>query len=64
MNIQEIKEALNQGKKIQHKSFFNDEFVYLKDGKIIDEQGYEHKDFFKQRESNQYFLDGWLIFEQ
>lgn len=63
MNIQEIKEALNHGKKIQHKSFFNDEFVYLKDGKIIDESGYEHEHFFELREHQSFYWSGWEIFE-
>lgn len=56
-------EALNQGKKISHVYFTDDEYVYLKDGSLTDEQGIELTEnidrFFDARPWN----DGWYIKE-
>lgn len=61
---EEAIEALQQGKKVIHKSFTDNEFIYMKDGDLCDETGLilDYFEFWKDR-STEPFLTDWSIIE-
>ena len=42
MNKEEAIKAMQEGKKITHTSFTDEEWMTMKDGKILTEEGYLH----------------------
>lgn len=67
MNKREAYIAMEQGKKITHMYFDDDEFLYIKDGTIYTEDNYKFDnrddgyDGWKSRDSEA-FQTGWNIF--
>ena len=39
MTLEEVKQALKQGKKVTHRFFFDDEYLQMKGGLICTEEG-------------------------
>lgn len=63
MTKQEAIAAMLEGKKITHYYFSKDEFIYLKNGKIHDEKGYNiDSEFWMWRHSKDWQTD-WSIYE-
>lgn len=65
MTKQEIKQALDEGKKIRHKYFSNDEFIAKLDNDWLIDEGGLHlpaEDFWAQREGG-IWLNDWSIVE-
>lgn len=62
MTREEVKSALNSGKKVSHHLFGDAEFVYMKDGRIFDELGCEHTSIFWQIRGGNVWDDGWKIY--
>lgn len=64
MTKQEAIIKMKQGEKLTHTHFTPDEFITMKDGKIIDENEYEldFNEFWKYRTHIEW-EDGWLIFD-
>ncbi len=56
-------EQLNAGRKLTHRYFFSEEFVYMVDGKTFDENDRELPDFWVVREGMDIFDDGWDIYD-
>ena len=42
MNKEEAIKAMQEGKKVTHRSFTDEEWMTMKDGKILTEEGYTH----------------------
>jgi hypothetical protein len=63
MTREEAKLALQQGHKITHRYFDDNEYVYHKKGLIYDELGYYHEEFWELR-TEHWWNDGWRIFEE
>jgi len=62
MTIEEAKQALKKGEAITHNYFTNDEFVYMKNGNLLDESDYIlNWDLFWRDRDNELFFDGWSI---
>jgi len=63
MTKQEAIEAMQQGKKVTHYLFTDEEFIYMKNGEIHDENGYNlQSEFWMWRHSKEW-LTGWSIYE-
>ncbi len=60
MTKEEAKKELENGAKITHRLFSASEYVYIENGRIIDEDGYVMHDFWKYREGKS-FDDGWEV---
>jgi flagellar basal body rod protein FlgG len=65
MNKQEMLKYLQSGEYyVKHSSFSDDEFIYMEDGQIVDEEGYKLGDIygeFFQIRSGEAWEDGWYI---
>ena len=65
MTKKEIKQALDEGKKVRHKYFSDNGFISkLDDNWFLDEEGLHlpAEDFWNQREKD-YWENGWSIVE-
>ena len=63
MTIHEAQEALTNGAKITYKDWSNDEFVYLKNGLLLNEINYSmNLNFWKNRIEHGGFNTGWKIY--
>lgn len=60
MTRTEAMNAMMAGKKITHKYFTSNEYFYVKNHKIMSEDGYDFSDLFYQVD---FYADGWTIFE-
>lgn len=60
---EEAIEALEKGKKLTHNLFSDDEFIYLKNGDIHDENGYNIQSEFWKWRTAEAFLTDWSIVE-
>lgn len=62
MTKDEAIQAMKEGHKVTHRHFSDDEWITMKDGKIIDENGYKlyAVEFWFYRESDS-FKTGWSI---
>lgn len=60
LSIKEAKVALNEGSKIKHRLFTNDEYIYKKNGQLYDEQNTPLVEitFFNMRNSS-IWQTGW-----
>lgn len=54
--------AMQEGKKVKHRYFSDDEFITMKYGAIIDENGYTLRDFWLYRKTFDW-ESGWEIVE-
>lgn len=61
MTIEKAKQALREGKKVTHYYMSEGEWVELKDGKIVSEDGVTHSEFWQLRTSEGWQTD-WEIF--
>lgn len=63
MTKKEAIAAMQEGKKVMHRFFLNDEFIYLKNGKIHDERDYNiNSEFWFLRQDANWQID-WIIRE-
>lgn len=63
MTKDEVVELLKEGKKITHRYFTPEEYVYQKDGKIFDEKDYCHTQFWQIRR-HESWNTGWGIYNE
>ena len=63
MTKREAIEAMLNGSKVTHQLFIPEEFIYMESGKVFDEDGYEHKDFWWER-YQEYWNDNWSIYRE
>lgn len=61
MTKQEAIQAINEGKKVTHRYFTSEEYIFLKDGKIYSEDGVHHTSFWELHQDTPYDTD-WEIF--
>ena len=61
MSKEQMLEAMRNGKKVTHDYFTSDEYIYLKDGKIVSEDGVTHDFFWLDRKGSNWET-GWRIF--
>lgn len=61
---QQAIEAMREGKKITHRYFSPEEYITIKDNKIVTEEGYRcsQMEFWAYRTSKE-FETGWYLFE-
>lgn len=58
MNREQAAEKLQQGFKLKHKYFTDDEYIHIIQGELKTEDGYNfHEEFWK----NNIFIDGWEV---
>ena len=62
MNRNEAKQAMLDGKKVTHDYFNDEEFMYMREGKIYDEQDILHDQFFEIRQA-EHWNNNWELFE-
>ena len=63
MSKAEAIQAMHNGKKVTHYNFSDNEFIYMKDGEIYDENGYSmHGEFWKWRQGECWEKD-WSLYE-
>lgn len=65
MTKAEAIEAIRQGKKVTHSYFTNDEFITMKNGRIITEEGYSAspEEFWRYRTSESW-NEHWELFQE
>lgn len=66
MTKQEAIQAMQDGKKVRHEYFMDDEFISMTDNEIFDEKGYKMRganfDFWTDRKGEAW-ENGWSIVE-
>jgi hypothetical protein len=63
MTKQEAIELMKQGVKVTHPTFTSDEWMTMKDGKILTEDGYTHDPYeFWSYRTAPYFQTNWRIY--
>ncbi len=63
MTKEEAIHALKQGARVTHDYFLDNEYIYLEDGKIHDENGYNIDAEFWQHRTQDHWNRNWKIFE-
>lgn len=58
MNREEARKQMQEGHKVTHKSFTTKEYLYIKNGVVYSEEGYDFSETFEQYR----FDDGWKIY--
>jgi hypothetical protein len=61
MDKQEAYKAMKEGKKLTHKYFGVNEYIYLLNGQITTEDGYNYTSEFKK--PNSWNMTGWEIMQ-
>lgn len=54
--------AMLNGSKVTHRFFQFDEFIYMESGKIFDELGYHHEQFWEMRLGEPQWEIDWSIY--
>ena len=62
MTKDEAIQAMKKGFKVTHQYFSSDEFIYMENGRIHDENGYDLDDEFWQWRQEDYWLTGWDLY--
>ncbi len=62
MTKYEAIQALRKGEKITHRYFSSDEFIYMKDGTLRDENDYNMSEFWQLRSATEW-NDGYEIYQ-
>lgn len=57
----QAQEAMREGKRVKNSNFTSEEFFYMEDGKIWDEQGYPMAGWYKGYDWQD---EGWMILEE
>lgn len=60
LNWMQAQEAMREGKRVKNSNFTDEEFFYMEDGKIWDEQGYPMAGWYKGYD---WQVEGWMILE-
>lgn len=60
MTRTEAMNAMMSGKKITHEDFTSGEYFYVKNYKIVSEDGYDFSELFYTVD---FYADGWSVFE-
>lgn len=63
MSKEEAIQLLKEGAKVTHDYFLDHEYIYLSDGKIHDENGYNIDTEFWKYRHQAYWQIGWKVFE-
>lgn len=58
MNREEARKQMQEGHKVTHKSFTTKEYLYIKNGIVYSEEGYDFSEQFEQER----FDEGWKIY--
>lgn len=65
MTKDEALEKMKQGFKVSNEYFTSDEFLYMKNGVIMSEDGYNFNDwFFNIRKGEEWKLTGWRVYNE
>lgn len=64
MTKEEAQQAVRDGKKVSHRRFTHEEFIYMEDGKLKDENGFilDWFQFWGSRESTTIFQNDWKLY--
>lgn len=62
MTKEEAKQALREGKKLTHRYFSDNEYIYAKGNIIFSEDGVNHGFDFWNLRPDEWWNDGWEIF--
>lgn len=60
LNWTQAQEAMREGKRVKNSNFTNEEFFYMEDGKIWDEQGYPMAGWYRGYDWQD---EGWMVLE-
>jgi len=65
MTKNEAIDAMKKGEKVTHRHFSDNEFITMKDGVIVDENGYRlNADEFWAYRTNNAFAEDWEIYKR
>ena len=60
MTREEARQAMIDGKKVNHRNFTRDEYLYMDASKIMTEDGFFYGDLF---ELHDWMSDGWSVYQ-
>ena len=61
LNWTQAQEAMREGKRVKNSNFTDEEFFYMEDGKIWDEQGYPMTGWYRGYDWQE---EGWMILDE